>query len=249
MSKRFVFLLGALAALSTLAALAAPLRAGTTRPAAAKATTFTVTVENLSNAKTLGTSAGRVPAPISPGAWAVYSGANPLFAFGARADEGTERIAEDGDTTAKAAALKQVARVKESGVFSNPGGPLGPALEPGASATFQVSASAGDRLQFEAMFVQSNDYFYALGNDGLALFDPKGKPVSGNVTRYVTIWDAGTEVDEEPGNGTHAKPNQAPDATDVGPGTTEPVTPYNLTGDPWVLPRTAKLIRVTITPR
>ncbi len=211
--------------------------------------TFVVEVKNESGMHTLKTSAGRVPVPISPGAWAVYAPPNPLFTRGRMADTGTQRIAEDGFPMVKASQLEGIGRVRSSGIFTEEGGPLGPAFEPGTRTRFKIRARPGDWFQFEAMFVQSNDYFYALGGDGIPLFDPKGKPISGNVTHFVNIWDAGTEVDEEPGNGTFAKPNQAPQAQDVGPDTREPVDPQFVTGDPWHLPSVRNLIGVKITPR
>ena len=40
----------------------------------------------------------------------------------------------------------------------------------------------------------------------IALFDAAGKPVQGDMTAQLALWDAGTEVNEEPGLG----PNQGP---------------------------------------
>ena len=56
------------------------------------------------------------------------------------------------------------------------------------------------------MFVASNDWFFAPGEKGIALFDEEGNPIRGDVTDQIRLWDAGTEVNEEPGVG----PNQAP---------------------------------------
>src|SRR5262245_9011429 len=56
------------------------------------------------------------------------------------------------------------------------------------------------------MFAQSNDLFYAPREEGIGLFDASGKPVAGDITSQILLWDAGTEVNEEPGLG----PNQAP---------------------------------------
>ena len=53
---------------------------------------------------------------------------------------------------------------------------------------------------------QSNDEFYAPDEKGIALFDSKGTPVSGDITEKLILWDAGTEVNEELGIG----PNQGP---------------------------------------
>jgi len=111
--------------------------------------------------------------PLSPGAWAVFSGSDPAFTVGANADEGTERIAEDGfpgpplPLGTKSTLLAAAAGVRRSGVFQSPGGPdNGPVIFAGETATFTILASPGDRLQFETMFVQSNDWFYGFGGGG-----------------------------------------------------------------------------------
>ena len=212
--------------------------------------TFEITVENLSGPDAITTSAGTaVPNPLSPPVWAVYRGTNPLFTAYRRADQGTARIAEDGFPEKKVKMLSRTRRVSSSGVILQEGGPLGPAFEPGSSATAEITARDGDWFQFEAMFVQSNDYFYALGGDGIPLFSPDGTPISGDVTKYVNVWDAGTELDEEPGNGRFQKPNQGPEQTNYGPSTREPVVPQANTGDPWEIPSPTDLIKITITPK
>ncbi len=55
------------------------------------------------------------------------------------------------------------------------------------------------------MMGQSNDWFYAPADSGIELFK-NGKPISGDITAQIILWDAGTEVNEEPGIG----PNQGP---------------------------------------
>lgn len=96
-----------------------------------------------------------------------------------------------------------------SGVFNTPVG----AAEPGPAgsgmayeATFP--AGIGHRLHFATMFVQSNDLFYAPDEEGIALWDESGNPVMGDVTDQVQLWDAGTEVDQEPGVGADQAPRQ-----------------------------------------
>lgn len=76
-------------------------------------------------------------------------------------------------------------------------GPAGP----GESFTFEFDATPGSSLSFATMFVPSNDFFFAPGEDGIALFGDDGSPVSGDVTTSVSLWDAGTEADQEPGAG------------------------------------------------
>jgi len=208
-------------------------------------TAFIVRIANVSTETTLQTSQGPKPVPLSPGVFAVYRGDNVLFRAGRNADRGTELIAEDGFTSVEVSGLVGRSRVRDGGVFEQIGGMLGPAFEPGSSATFRLVARPGDRLSLETMFVQSNDWFY--GFPGLALFR-NGRPISGNVTNRIRLYDAGTEVDEEPGAGTFQKPNQGPNDVNVGPGENEPVQLQSRTGDGFAVPPTSAVIRVTIQP-
>jgi hypothetical protein len=76
---------------------------------------------------------------------------------------------------------------------------------PGKSYRFSFEASPGHRLSFATMYVQSNDGFYAPPDSGLPLYSGT-TPVTGNVTSQISLWDAGTEVNQQPGSG----PDQAP---------------------------------------
>lgn len=92
----------------------------------------------------------------------------------------------------------------KSGVFNIPVGANSPGpLMPGNSYSFSFHASKGHKLTFATMFVQSNDLFYGTSDSGLDLFDGN-TPVTGDITDMIYLWDAGTEVNEEPGIG----PNQ-----------------------------------------
>ncbi len=48
-----------------------------------------------------------------------------------------------------------------------------------------------------------HDLFFGPNGDGIALYDQSGAPISGDVTAQIHLWDAGTEVNEEP----HVGPN------------------------------------------
>jgi hypothetical protein len=108
------------------------------------------------------------------------------------------------------------------------------------------------------MFIDSNDWFYSNNSAGIDLFNADGTPFSGDVTRRMGLWDAGTEVNEEPGVG----PNQAPrqPRPDTGPAENKAVytvvapadnidSVKGMGGQPWVLPPVEGVIKVTITPR
>ncbi len=82
-------------------------------------------------------------------------------------------------------------------------------IEPGMSESFSFDAGKGHYLSFATMFVQSNDLFYAPGENGLALYDGNGNALAGDVTSMIDLWDAGTEVNEEPGTGGNQPPRQS----------------------------------------
>jgi hypothetical protein len=190
-----------------------------------------------------------VPVPHSPGVWTVSRRANTLFTA-ERFDQGNglEELAEDGNPVKLFASLEMKQSVKSSGIFNTPVGDAGPgAATPGKAYEFTVTATPGDRLSFATMFVQSNDLFYAPRGYGIPLFLPGRGPVSGDVTHLVKLWDAGTEVNQEPGLGLDQAPRQD------GPDTGE--TEHNDQGfsdhrdnDSFEYPSTDEVIKVTITP-
>src|SRR5918911_1370988 len=212
-------------------------------------TTFDVRIENVSSATTLRSAKGdSAPAPNSPGLWIVHRGKQVVFASG-QLDRGMglEAQAEDGRPTALAASVKRANGVIASGVFDTPVGDdkPGPAL-PGKAYEFTFHATPGDRLTVTTMFAQSNDLFYAPTDDGIALFE-NGRPLSGDITRRFYLWDAGTEVNEEPGIGPNQGPRQA--APNTGPSEHKPVRRIEDVKDGFSYPTVEQVLRVTITPR
>ena len=91
------------------------------------------------------------------------------------------------------------------------------AIGPGESTTFSFHAGKGHHLSFLAMFAQSNDLFYSGTDSGLSLYDASGVPLSGDITSMFDLYDAGTEVNQEPGVGA----DQAPRQSTANTGTTE----------------------------
>lgn len=141
----------------------------------------------------------------------------------------------------------------KSGTFDTPVGASGPgALGPGDAYTFTVTAGVGQRLSFATMLGLSNDWFFGARAGGIALFDDAGNLRSGDVTDEVTLWNAGTEVDQEPGVGPDTGPMQAaPDqgAADDDPSVREVGNPAVLSdGSSFDLPPVASMIKVTLTP-
>lgn len=220
-----------------------------------RARQFTVTIANVSTPGTVATDRAMGTVPLSPPAWAVFTGDDPMFTPGGTANEGTERIAEDGFPMAMVALLMGTSRVTAHGAAESPGGAdMGPALFaalggfPAESVSFSFSATPGQRFQFETMFVQSNDWFYAFRDGGLALFNgttPVGTGAPLDVTDRLLVYDAGTEEDTAPGTGPDQKPVQEPMATNVGPADDNTaIRPASDDGFP--IPANSQVIRVTI---
>lgn len=120
-------------------------------------------------------------------------------------------------------------------------GALPDLLMPGDQEQFSFHAGKGSYLSFATMFVQSNDLFYAFDETGLALYDASGAPVTGDVTGNVDLWDAGTEVNEEPGVGANQAPRQA--GPNTGPAENGVVA---LVNDGFTYPADESVIRVTL---
>jgi hypothetical protein len=180
------------------------------------ATRFTITVANITEGDALKLSNGKsAPFVSAPVLWVIHDGStNPIFT-GGKPDvgQGLELLAETGDPsqlvrslTAKSGVVAVGAAVKPLGITTE--GPL----TPGERYEFEIVAEPGQVLSTAWMFGQSNDLFYS--NDRpIALFDPSGKPKSGEMTAQLALWDAGTEVNEEPGLGPNQGPRQkTPDA-------------------------------------
>ncbi|HEU5042024.1 MAG TPA: spondin domain-containing protein, partial [Gemmatimonadales bacterium] len=211
------------------------------------ATTFTIRVENLSKGEVLKLSTGKTaPFVSAPVLWAVHTGStNPIFVGGQRdAGQGLETLAETGNPAPLAKSLGSAAGVVSVGAVDKPQGDLlGGPLTPGKAYEFEITAEPGQALSVAWMFGQSNDLFYS--NDRpIALFGADGKPVSGDMTPQLSLWDAGTEANEEPGLG----PNQGPRQKAEDAGTAERNAIAHVS-DRYSYPRTGAVLRLGITPK
>lgn len=203
---------------------------------------FKVRVENISTSEQLNLSGSKYPFALSPGMFVVSEREMPLFKLGKKAGKGVEAQAEDGNPGILADELKTVVGSVNMGVFNTPLGASGPApILPGGAYEFEFTASEGMRFTLAAMYGQSNDLFYAPAKS-IKLFNG-GQPLSGDITDKFLLWDAGTEVNEEPGTGVDQAPRQK------GPNTgasENGVIKY--VNDGFKYPDTKSVLRVTITP-
>ena len=101
----------------------------------------------------------------------------------------------------------RVENIQAAKSFSNSG--VTNAVPPGGTLSFSFNAGKGAYLSLATMFVQSNDLFYGFEETGLALYDANGLAKTGDVTSEITLWDAGTEVNQGPGVGADQPPRQA----------------------------------------
>jgi hypothetical protein len=205
---------------------------------------------------------------ITPGAYAVYKGENPIFTREQPASSGLEAIAEAGrpggtpENNSLVTALRNTTNVAHAGAWTpgdtvaDPNDPLGsvpgaPPIAPGGAFEFDIEAEPGQKLTFATMFVPSNDVFFAPGMGGINLSTVNG---TSSVTDDVALWDAGTEPNEDPTSGS---PNQAPRQglefgnPDKGPdedGVVRQLRPVNKVNDGYSYPDPSDAIEVTISP-
>ncbi len=108
--------------------------------------------------------------------------------------------------------------LSQSGTFKGAGtGGVPPVIFPGQEVSIRFSAGKGQALSFATMYGWSNDLFFAPANPGIALFDASGKPLEGDVSGQIKLWDNGTRLNQPPGmNVTHPGEAAAAPVTEVG---------------------------------
>ncbi len=200
-------------------------------------TTFVIRIENVAPADGL--------TVLAPGAWELNDHPLAFFTPGEPdRGQGLEALAEDGNPTVLVSTIDGMMAGDMGsfaiGVFDTPVGADAPGpAGPGSAYEFTVEAYPGQYLTFATMFVHSNDWFFSPGPDGIALFDADGNPISGDVSDQIFLWDAGTEVDQPPGEGADQAPRQAgPNTGEAENGVVEMVVEFQ-----------DYAIRVTITPQ
>jgi len=202
---------------------------------------------------------------ITPGAYAVHTGKNPIYTENEAASIGLEALAEAGPPTGFEGepGLVEELQGMEMGVQSagaytpentvaDPNDPKGevpgaPPIAPGGAFEFDVEVEPGQKLSFASMFVPSNDLFFSPEPGGIPLWPADGEPAEGDVTDHVELWDAGTEPNTEPpGEGSDQAPAQdSPNQGDDEMGNVRRVSDMMDTYD---YPAVADAIQVTVTP-
>jgi hypothetical protein len=207
---------------------------------------FTITVANIGKGDALKLSNGKsAPFVSAPVIWVIHDGStNPIFTRGKPdAGQGLELLAETGNPSELVKSLSGKSSVVAIGAAAKPVGITTEGLlAPGQRYQFEIVAEPGQVLSAAWMFGQSNDLFYS--NDRpVALFDASGKAKSGEMTAQLSLWDAGTEVNEEPGLGPNQGPRQK--TPDAGLAERQEIAHVH---DKYTYPRISEVLRVTITP-
>jgi hypothetical protein len=208
---------------------------------------FQVRFENITTGEILKSSTGKTaPLAVAPGLWIVATSNAPIFKTGQKDwGQGLETLAEDGNPAPLSEAVRKTKGVINAGVFNTPVGSTMPGpITPGKAFEFSFEAVQGQKLFLAAMWGQSNDLFYGTTELGIDLFDAKDKPIDGDITKYLVLYDAGTEVNEEPGFG----PNQGPRQSAPNTGIDENGVVRPVLDGKWIYPTVEETIRVTITP-
>ena len=207
-------------------------------------TKFAVRIENITKPDAFTASNGvKWSLGFSPGVAVVHTDKGPIFAAGKKdRGKGLEAQSEEGDPGMLAKSLKGAKGIKSVTVFNTPVGAKGPGpITPGAAYEITISALPGDKLSMTLMMGQSNDWFYAPAESGIELFK-YGKAISGDISSQLMLWDAGTEVDQEPGIGSDQGPRQkAPNTGKAENGVVRKID------DGKTYSNTSSVMRVTIT--
>lgn len=187
---------------------------------------FTVKIENLSQDTAL-------PTALAPLAWSVQKGDSLLFLPQQKASAAFASLAEDGDPEPLIDGL--------SSALSK--GHLQEALAPGASTTFTFEAKPGAHLSFAAMVAETNDVVLSLSGAQMELFDGRNEPKTGELT--LALYDAGTEVNQEPGQGDAQAPRQA--APNTGTSEDEAIALLSARNDGFTYPAVGQWFKVTLS--
>ena len=98
---------------------------------------------------------------------------------------------------------------------------------------------------FATTLAATNDLFYGPDGGGIALFDANDTPISGDITDQISLWDTGSEGNEEPFIGPNTVTNQlAPNTGTAGEGK---VQLLNAVNDGFTYPTVSSLLKVSIS--
>ena len=145
---------------------------------------------------------------LAPGLVVVHDATVSLFAEGEAASSELESAAEDGDPQAVIDALTGAEGVFSVSLLTHEDEVTyeAAAMLPGQDGRRQITGPGDAVVSVAFMFGESNDIFFA-NPEPIPLWD--GEVNVGDWTASLALWDAGTEVNQEPGLGADQAPRQA----------------------------------------
>lgn len=163
-------------------------------------------------------------------------------------DNNSSNTTPDGSFTVTIENIAPLNSFLKSGVFNTPFGDASPGpATPGKRYEFTVDAGRNQSLSFVTMLAATNDAFFGPGNDGISLYDDNGTPITGDVTDQVYLWDAGTEVNEEPAVGPNTVTNQSGPNTGVDENGNVLLMADVTNGEAFAFPAVEDIINVSVT--
>ena len=209
---------------------------------------FNINLENISSEGDLVPSSG-TPTNImfAPGILIIHDGDFSLFESGSPAKyAGFEAMVEDGsnaglvdDLAGEPGVIEAISYAALDASYAD-----SPML-PGTKATKSSDAVPGDFITVATMFGESNDVFVAAL--AIPLFDADGVALETDATGDLTLWDAGTEVNEEPGLGENQAPRQAAPGSGVDEdANVEQITGTDAAGFSYPEPDAMLSLRITV---
>jgi hypothetical protein len=137
--------------------------------------------------------------PLSPVLVVVYTGNdNPFYKVGENdRGEGLKQLAQQGNADILAASLMNKPGIKH--VYVLPAADTKVLLPKingmnGGKVSHDIEVKEGDRLAIATMYGFSNDWFFATSGNGV-------KPVPGDISNSIVLYDNGTAIDQFPGAG------------------------------------------------
>jgi hypothetical protein len=137
--------------------------------------------------------------PLSPILVVIYTGNdNPFYKVGENdRGEGLKQLAQQGNADILAAALMNKQGIKHVYVLpATDTKVLLPKINGmnGSKVSHDIEVQDGDRLAIATMYGFSNDWFFATSGNGV-------KPVPGDISNSIVLYDNGTAIDQFPGAG------------------------------------------------
>ncbi len=183
--------------------------------------------------------------PIAPGVVASHGLCDPFFTAGTPdRDWGLEALAEDGNPAILAQAIHDqglsIRIVNQTTDADGPG-----LLLPGTTYETTITIHPAEaNLSLAFMYVPSNDLLVGTPPGGIHMWDAHGQPRAGDITRFLRLWDAGTEENQLPGTGS----NQPLRQSDLNMGPSDPDPMVRVVADRYTYPSIRDLVLVMVTP-